>query len=134
MARRAAAARSPRHSLAASLRHLEKRLPAEVCHEVRRLAEAQLPEPRPALSLVSRERSWLGIDEAAAVLGISPRTLLQRLKYPQMRRLYGWPFWDGSGWHFAPAALDPNTAASFRATLPELEPFGNLPVWCSRDA
>jgi hypothetical protein len=66
---------------------------------------------------------------------LGPQTLLERLREPRFRRLYGWPWWDGHQWSFSPDALDPARRAQHLSMLPDLEPTAHvamLPPWCER--
>ena len=76
---------------------------------------------------------WLNTRQAAAALAVTERTLLDRLVEPHLRRLLGWPWWDGHAWHIAPTAVDPERRAAFLAGLPDVEPQSDLlPPWCTR--
>jgi hypothetical protein len=79
--------------------------------------------------------SEIGTQEAARLTGQSLKTLLQQLKSPAYRRLYGWPIWRGNSWGFVREAVDPSTSRQYLATLPDQEPAAIaalLPSWCER--
>ena len=80
---------------------------------------------------------FIGIGEAARRLGVSAKSLAERLRDPRYRRLYGWPWWDGHQWFFSPAALDPAERSKHLDDLPYREPAAHaamLPAWCAPDA
>jgi hypothetical protein len=79
--------------------------------------------------------SEIGTQEAARLTGQSVKTLLQQLKSPAYRRLYGWPIWRGNSWGFVRDAVDPSTSRQYLASAPEHEPpaiAALLPPWCER--
>ncbi|HTK48390.1 MAG TPA: hypothetical protein VL328_10510 [Gemmatimonadaceae bacterium] len=83
----------------------------------------------------SASSSEIGTQEVARLTGQSLKTLLQQLKSPAYRRLYGWPIWRGNSWGFVREAVDPVTSRQYLATLPEQEPAAIaalLPAWCER--
>jgi hypothetical protein len=131
-------ARSPGRSVAAYCRHLRARgVGAERAAEIQAAVGAVLARDAATGPAHADARGaageWLTAEGAAHRLGMLPRTFLQRLALPRFRRLYGWPWWDGSRWYVPGPALDPAVAAAFRAGLPEREPFSNLPAWCETD-
>jgi hypothetical protein len=122
----------PGRSLGAYLRRFRERGISEAaCDDVRAVVLQQLtPEVLPAAS-----RGEIGAQEAARLTGQSLKTLLQQLKSPVYRRLYGWPIWRGNQWTFVREAVDPATSRQYLATLPDHEPAAIaalLPSWCAR--
>ena len=83
-------------------------------------------------ALLGREglEQWVRLEQAALVLQMEPDRIRAQLRYPQWRRLYGWPRWEGEGqgWRFSLPALHPATAATFAAKLPAEEPWPSLPA------
>lgn len=79
-------------------------------------------------ALIGREgvEQWVYLEQAALVLQIEPERLKSRLRWPQWRRMYGWPRWEGQ-WRFSLPAIHPSTAATFATTLPVEEPWPSLP-------
>ena len=82
-------------------------------------------------ALIGREglEQWVRLEHAALILQIAPELLKAQLRYPQWRRIYGWPRWEGEGqgWRFSLPAIHPGTAAVFAAKLPAEEPWPSLP-------
>jgi hypothetical protein len=122
----------PGRSLGAYLRRFRERQVSEVtCDAVRSVVLAHLaPSAPPAPS-----PSEIGTLEAARLTGQSTKTLLQQLKSPAYRRLYGWPIWRGNQWGFVRQAVDPSTSRQYLATIPDHEPAAIaalLPPWCER--
>ena len=138
IADRCRSARHPFKSLAAVLRHQRGTIPINVFDRLAAIAESALRHIKIESSVsVAAAIPFVGLGEAARRLGLSAKTLAERLRDPQYRRLYGWPWWDGHQWFFSPAALDPAERAKHLADLPEAEPAAHaamLPVWCAPDA
>ena len=137
IADRCRSAPRPLKSLGAVLRHQRAILPAELFERLETSATSALravtTEPALACAIA---HPFIGIGEAARRLGVSAKTLAERLRDPRYRRLYGWPWWDGHQWFFSPDALDPAERAKHIAALPEREPAAHaamLPVWCASD-
>jgi hypothetical protein len=93
----------PGRSLGAYLRRFRERgISESACDAVRLVVLQQLsPDIAPSAS-----PSEIGTREAARLTGQSLNTLLQRLKSPAYRRLYGWPIWRGNQWGFVREAVD----------------------------
>lgn len=137
LVQRCSAEKYPRKSVSAFLRHARLHVPEPTMSVFTGLAEAALEDesedsssPAPVVA-----EPFLGIGEAARRLNVSVKTLAARLREVRYRRLYGWPWWDGHQWSFAPAAVDPVARPSFMATLPEHEAAAHvamLPPWCER--
>lgn len=84
-------------------------------------------------SHVEEDGGWLVVHEAAPRLRLQERTLLERLKQWQYRRMYGWPRWDGHRWLMPALAADSSRAAAFLASQPARDPLEDLlPEWCER--
>lgn len=129
----------PRKSLALFLRNAKDVAPAAVLRaiseQVIEMIERQITATPAAVPML--QAVWLDINEAARVLVLHRATLTERVKLPEYRYLYGWPYWDGHQWWFSPTALDPATRVEFLARLPKREPDAHvamLPTWCVRQA
>lgn len=125
-----------RKSLALYMRNAKDVAPARVREEITRcvtevLDSGALIKPTPTRPITG---ALVDISEAAMALGLRRETLTERVKQPQYRYLYGWPFWDGHQWWFSTPAIDPATRAEFLTRLPKHEPDAHvamLPTWCS---
>lgn len=126
-----------RKSVALYMRNAKDAAPQSVLEAISRrvtehLDSGALIKPAPARPVTG---ALVDINEAAMVLGLRRETLTERVKLPQYRYLYGWPFWDGHQWWFSSPAIDPGTRAEFLARLPKHEPDAHvamLPAWCAR--
>ena len=127
----------PRKSLAMHLRNAKAAAPAAVVRDVSErvielLDHSASIAPVPTSAVTG---AWVDISEAARVLGLQRATLTERLKAPEYRYLYGWPYWDRHRWWFSTSALDPASRVEFLARLPKREPDAHvamLPPWCAR--
>lgn len=82
-------------------------------------------------ALIGREglEQWVRLEQAALILQIAPERLKAQLRYPQWRRIYGWPRWEGErqGWRFSLPAIYPTTAAAAAEKRTTREPWLSLP-------
>lgn len=127
----------PLKSIAALLRahRTDARLSARVVEDLTARAAELLPAPTAATTLVEREHVPTRV--AAKLVGEDPNALHQRMICPDMRALYGWPFWDGHQFRFPLLALRAGTRPTFLSSLPAVEPAPiavTLPTWCRRQA
>lgn len=122
----------PGRSLGAFLRRFRERGIPDATRDAVRVVVLEKLSPDTAPPQNSCE---IGAREAARLTGQSLKTLLQQLKSPVYRRLYGWPIWRGNQWTFVREAVDPATSRQYLATLPDYEPAAIaavLPSWCAR--
>ncbi len=126
VARKSASKRLPETSAAAYLRHarssLSQKSHTRLCDLVRE-AQSTLS---PAIALPRVESPYCLPAEAAAILRINTRTLLERLKHRIWRQFYGWACFDGHHWQIPRAAILPETRAAFLAAQPNEEPFAHV--------
>jgi hypothetical protein len=138
LARSCAAERYPQKSLAATLRHLRPLVTDSMLATLGEIARTELEDSSPASHSTPPQlaEGFIGLAEASRRLNLAPNTLLERLREPRFRKLYGWPWWDGHQWTFSPDAVDPALRAQHLATLPDHEPSAHvdmLPPWCERE-
>jgi len=128
----------PLASLKAYLRHNAGSLSQEVREQIADRVAADVASRRTTHPAGDSPHSapvgdWYSGPRAAARLQMPWRTLRGRLHLAEHRRRYGYPRWDGYEWKFASLAIEPSTAASFAAALPDVEPLEELlPDWCIR--
>jgi hypothetical protein len=138
LARSCAAEQYPQKSLSATLRHLRPLVTDATLSALTELARTELSDSSPASHATPPQpaEGFIGLAEASRRVNLAPTTLLERLREPRFRRLYGWPWWDGHQWTFSPDAVDPARRAQHLATLPDHEPSAHvdmLPPWCERE-
>ncbi len=108
---RCRAARSPRKSVAAVLRHIRPKLPATTASVLEECVWAAFDATADDVVEPPREDAsqepWPGIATVSHARGVSARTLAEQLRLVRYRHLYGWPWWDGHRWCFNPAIIDP---------------------------
>jgi hypothetical protein len=129
----------PRKSLALHLRNAKGAASPAVLRAVADLVVESLDRTAGSPVAISPvvNGAWIDVSEAARILGLQRPTLTDRLKLPEYRLLYGWPFWDGHQWWFSSVALAPDTRVEFLARMPKQEPAAHvviLPPWCVRQA
>lgn len=132
------AVRYPRKSFAATIRHnrpdgLSDATRRRLIEAAVQLADEAREQPAEVESRRSRKGEWMTAREAAEILQIRRRVLVERLHHWEERKRYGWPWWDGHRWNFCSLALEPASRASHLSSLPEVEPQSELlPHWCER--
>jgi len=139
IASRCRAARCPRKSVAAVLRHIRPKLPDATGSALEECVWEAFDSTatagvKPQSEGESHQR-WPGIATVSYARGVSARTLAEQLRFVRYRHLYGWPWWDGHRWCFNPAIIDPMLCARYMAELPDEEPapyLAMLPEWCHR--
>ena len=132
LANGAAGKKVPARSIAKTVDHHLPSLPEEVRRRLREFAGQALRSTQTEIVAPPENcgvERWVSVDEASILLDILPSTLLERLKDKEYRRLYGWPYWDGHRWRIALPAIHPSSAANFRSTMPDEEPW-TPPRWC----
>jgi hypothetical protein len=137
LAARCASESYPRKSVAAVLRHAKSVCAESTVAALREMVFAALSESSELAPIRNPPviAPFIGIAEAARRLGITVKTLSERVREVRYRWLYGWPFWDDHQWNFSPDALDPALHAQHTATVPNQEPAAHvamLPPWCLR--
>lgn len=84
---------------------------------------------RSSLAETAASNEWLGIAEAASLLGTSPRWVRERLASPDGGRLLGYPWHDGRRWYIPRPACRPASRAQYLAALPDSEPAEHVALW-----
>jgi len=136
LARLASERPTPRKSLALLDRHHLRRLSAAIRLLLKgralEIIHSQAPQHAPHVDIVTP--GWVDLDTAATLLGLPVKHLLDRLRYPQCRRAWGWPRCiDGSRrWSFPLDAISGAASAAVLASMPMVEPPHGLPVWAKR--
>lgn len=125
-----------RKSFAATIRHnqpddLSDITKRRVIETAMRLADELRQKIDEVESPTTDEGEWLTAREAAELLQVRRRVLVERLHNWEERKRYGWPWWDGHRWHFCSLALKPMSRAIHLSSLPDDEPQPELlPSWC----
>ncbi len=118
--------RLPATSAAAHLRHARSVLSDVAFDRLRELVLEAMSKAIPTRPATVMDSPYCLPAEAAAILGINTRTLLERLKHRDWRRLYGWACFDGHHWQLPRDALMPATRATFLAAQPPEEPAAHV--------